>query len=412
MRWLPVLVLLAGACSADQPPANSIATNALPQPAGATWTAETAWRVSAEPIVQIKGSEEQVEEAALDPVTAFALDDGRIVVADGNQNGWNALLVFNQHGKHRETWGREGAGPGEFRQLLNWAGKYRADSVAAYDFVDRALEIFSLNGEFGRALKLPLTQPTARAPRGTYYASEYFIGAFSDGSVLSFEMSSLDIASGTGPAYHRPELVVYDANGQNPQPLGRFPTFGRWWNGRKAVDYPFHPMGITAIGKEYWYHGFADDFKVHVLDRSGREVRVLTRPFTREPVTQQDREAHVQWRVSRAKTSREGGTALAARVETLLREEAHFAEHKPAFSRIVEDDVGNVWVEHFHGMNSNEPARGPARWSVFDAGGRFLGELQTPASFLVSSISNDQLIGFYIDEFDVQHVRVYSLLKK
>ena len=94
-------------------------------------------------VLQINGSEDKVEQAPLDPVGVFRLADGRYVIADGDQNGWHALLVYNAQGDLLAKWGRSGMGPGEFRQLFGWAGNYCDDSVAAYDFDDRALEIFS-----------------------------------------------------------------------------------------------------------------------------------------------------------------------------------------------------------------------------------------------------------------------------
>jgi hypothetical protein len=363
------------------------------QPEGATWTQQSAWRLSAEPILQIKGSDEKLEQAPLDPVRAFRLGDGRYGIGDGDQNGWDALLVYDRQGRFLGKWGRDGAGPGEFRQLFRWAGVYRSDSVAAYDFVDRALEIFSPTGKFARALKLP-DKISPRAPPGTYGASDVFIGAFHDGSVLRFEPGVVNVPNAPGPAYYQPDLMVYDANGANPQKVGQFRTWGYWWDGKKAQQYHYHPMGYAVAGRDVLYYGFADDFAVRVLDKTGRELRVLRRPYTRERVTAADRDAI---------PTRSRGP----------RNEARFAEVKPAFSNIVEDDVGNVWIEHFRWLAPDEvaPNPKPSRWSVFDPQGRFLGEIQMPAAFLVSSITSDQVIGFYKDEFDVEHVRVYGLIK-
>lgn len=386
----------------------------LAQPADAAWTEQTGWRLSAQPVLQIKGSDEQVTQAPLDPVRAFRLPDGRYVIGDGDQNGWDALLVYDRQGTFLAKWGREGAGPGEFRQLFHWAGPYGPDSVAAYDQRDRALEIFSREGRFGRALKLPVMQPATQPPRGTYGASDVFVGAFRDGTVLRFEPTNLDISKGEGPAYYQPDLVVYDAEGKNPRKLGQFRTWGSWWDGQKSLTYLYQPMGITIAGQDHWYHGTTEDITVHVMDKQGREVRVLRRPFTRERVTAEDREAFIQSMLAQMRGAREGSGAAATAAEQRLRENSRFADYKPAFSNIVEDGAGNVWIEHFRWVEPDQSAPNPkpSRWSVFDRQGKFLGEVQMPASFLVSSITNDQVIGFFKDEFDVEHVRIYDLIKR
>jgi hypothetical protein len=409
----PCLVLVTACNSTDSKVSADVSAEAVSQPEAAVWTQQTAWRLSAEPAVEIKGSEEQVEQAALDPVRAFRLSDGRYAVGDGDQSGWDALIVFDHRGKHAGSFGGEGEGPGEFRQLLNWAGTYRGDSIAAYDFVDRAVEIFSSDGRFGRALKLPQTRPSARPPRGTYGASDYFIGAFADGSVLRFEPTVLDISTGTGPVYFKPDLTLFDADGLNPRVLGQFPTWGSWWTGQEAIQYMFQPMAVTATGKVNWYHGVSDSFKVRVMDRNGREVRVLRRSIAPEAVTADDREAVIQQSLAMMRASREGSAATIDRVEKQLREKTRFADVKPVFSHIIEDEAGNVWVEHFRWLDKDilAPNPKPSRWSVFDPQGTFLGEIQVPASFLVSSITNDQVIGFFKDELDVEHVRVYGLIK-
>ncbi|MGH7469523.1 MAG: hypothetical protein ACRENP_16350, partial [Longimicrobiales bacterium] len=304
--------------------------------------------------------------------------------------------------------------PGEFRQLLNWSGSYRGDSIAAYDFVDRALEVFTPDGKFARALKLPRNLPTERPPRGTYGASEFFIGVFADGRVLRFEGTVLKVTDQPGQIYYQPDLQIYDANGASPRKLATLRTWGSWWDGRAAVEYVFQPMAVTIAGQEVWYHANGEDFTVQVFDTDGKLLRALHRPYTRVRVIPEDREALIRHRITRVRSSpREGGTAVAERVEKQLRTQARFAELKPIYTSMVEDAAQNLWVEHYRWIipDDHGPIPRPGRWSVFASNGAFLGEVEVPASFIVSSITNDQVLGFWKDEFDVEHVRVYGLIK-
>lgn len=73
--------------------------------------------------------------------------------------------------------------------------------------------------------------------------------------------------------------------------------------------------------------------------------------------------------------------------------------------------MGNLWVEEFRWLLPNErsPVRGPTQWSVFSAEGIWLGNVETPADFILRKITRDRILGFVIDEFDVKEIHVYSL---
>jgi hypothetical protein len=93
---------------------------------------------------------------------------------------------------------------------------------------------------------------------------------------------------------------------------------------------------------------------------------------------------------------------------------SHFArmvepDTRPAFSRLLSDRDGNVWVA------SHEPAtqgRGEAAtWSIFDRGGAWLGTVEMPDRFVVFAIGSDWVLGRWRDELDIEHVRLYELHK-
>ncbi len=412
LKWpISLLALVSAGCiTAD---ASDTARPDIAQPEGARWTQQTAWRLSRDPIVQIEGADADIERAPVDPVSVFRLRDGRYVVADGDQRGHHALLVYDAQGKFVTRLGRKGRGPGEFGQLFMWGGTYRGDSLAAYDFIDRALEIFAPNGRHARALKLPSNRPVQAKPKGTFAASEYFIGPFRDGRVLRFEPAFVNVSRGPGPVWYEQDLAIYDANGENLRKLATLRTWGQWWDGKKLVEHPFQAFAITVAGQHVWYYGTAEDFTVRVFDLNGRELRTLRRPFTRQRVTAADREALIRSRVGQASTSGQRAVQNStSQIEQRLRTEARFAEFKPAYVSLIEDANGNLWVEHFGRHSAFERASPqPVRWSIFDPQGAFLGEVEMPASYVVSSITNDQVLGFWQDEFDVRHVRVYGLIK-
>jgi hypothetical protein len=92
--------------------------------------------------------------------------------------------------------------------------------------------------------------------------------------------------------------------------------------------------------------------------------------------------------------------------------EGHAADYEPGFQV---DEEGNLWIGRyrrqslFRTWSTHRPIRPPERWWVFDAGGRWLGEIRTPENLLVKSIRGGLLLGISRTELDVEEVRGYRI---
>jgi hypothetical protein len=53
----------------------------------------------------------------------------------------------------------------------------------------------------------------------------------------------------------------------------------------------------------------------------------------------------------------------------------------------------------------------PNEWDVFDARGVWLGSMALPPLFTVQEIGDNYMLGVLRDEFDVEQVVVYELIK-
>ena len=81
------------------------------------------------------------------------------------------------------------------------------------------------------------------------------------------------------------------------------------------------------------------------------------------------------------------------------------------------DDQANLWVQRY----PSEIAAGriyawpryqyPEEWMVFDAEGRWMGTVTTPAGHHVKGVERDQVITVWKDDLDVERVRFYRLNK-
>ena len=82
------------------------------------------------------------------------------------------------------------------------------------------------------------------------------------------------------------------------------------------------------------------------------------------------------------------------------------AETFPAFSRILSDAAGNLWVREydFPGEERSAPL-----WTVFDPDGRVLGFIETPEGLRIGQFGEDYILGHDRDELDVEYVQLWPL---
>ncbi len=163
--WLVALAACGAvvACAADAP-APSGAPVAVRDSAGIRivesaaprWRPGEEWRLADTPSVHIKAMGADPEAVLLDPSSVYRATDGRYIIADGLFAGHNQVLVFDSAGRYLDDYGREGAGPCEFRQLW-WAVRraYEPEPITAEDreaYRRRRLELVRNSSEGGPAV--------------------------------------------------------------------------------------------------------------------------------------------------------------------------------------------------------------------------------------------------------------------
>jgi len=369
------------------------------------WRAGSAWRLDPVPALSI-GSVEGEEAYLLARVAGVdRLSDGGIVVANG---GSDDVRVFDARGRHRFTIGRRGEGPGEFTWI-------RALWVLPGD----SILVASSGG--GRFTLFDASGGLAATRQGPPFIDP--LGRFSDGSFLMARYANPDGA--TEPGIHRDSLLyaVYRARSIDAAAEARelVSSFGP----QTLVNWPVDTLAIVAGGARYRalrgpgmvqeavpftadtrtavagvevFMGDGTTFQVDVHARAGglsRRIRLL------EPnpvVTDSDVAAWQAMRRSWARTDDQ--RAWAERVIA----EMPFPRVKPAYSGLMVDTGGNLWVERF-ALDREIPSR----WAVFDPDGRYLGDVETPARFIMRGIGEDWIIGVWWNEEDVEFVRVYRL---
>ena len=100
-----------------------------------------------------------------------------------------------------------------------------------------------------------------------------------------------------------------------------------------------------------------------------------------------------------ANAEEEGRDRLSAIFEGLP-----LVESFPAFSALMEDPLGYLWIQHYR-----LPSEDRVVWSVFDPNGRIMGVIETPRTGEVLEIGANHLLTLHTDDLDVEHVRMWRL---
>lgn len=372
------------------------------------WEEEEAWRISPEPLFIIHGADGSQENQLLDPTTVDVDPHGRIIIADGDQVGWDAVLVYDSAGEFLFRAGGPGQGPGEFGQLW-WASAYRGDSIIGYDMRGNRVNVYAPTGSYARQVELPPLQDPALTP-GTPRYTDGIDAAFGSGHFLAYPPGYLDTGTDAEPVWFRHELLRLSPDGERWDTLGTFEIFERFWDGSAAQQYWFGRTTVTALGPDYMYFGRGDGFEIGRYDTAGRLTDLLRRAYEPRPVTNELKGLIRDWYVDLVASNPRANDEMVERVRQQFRD-AVFAPTLPPYSHAMLDPDGNLWVEEYGWMPIIEraPVQEPARWSVFDPEGVWLGAVETPPGLILRKVTRDRALGFRVDEMGVKEVYVHAL---
>ncbi|MCH7476079.1 MAG: hypothetical protein IIA27_15625 [Gemmatimonadetes bacterium] len=354
------------------------------------WQDGEAWRLSPEPVVDIGGGDRE-EDQLFRVVGALRLGDDRIVVANG---GTNEIRFYGPGGTFLSAAGGEGEGPGEFRQL-SVVRRLRGDSLFAQDVRLYRSSVFDGQGRFIRTV-----QPQASRGRSSIDI------VFDDGMMLGSSIVRLHVAD-VELGLFRMAFTFYrfDGAGDLVDTLGVYPGFELYMvtsQGGIPSTYP-HPMSRATYFQflpDGYYVADNDTYEVQKYAPDGKLqqiVRRLTAPVQVEP--------------QHMKTLRERALAAVTNDDRRRSTEQFYRdmpvpETFPAYGGIAVSVEGYLWVREY-----DLPGNEANNWSVFDAEGTLLGTLELPPRFKPLDIGPDYVLGLWRDADDVEHVRMYELVK-
>jgi hypothetical protein len=353
------------------------------------------WRLSDVPSVEVVPAPHGAANL-YQVVSAFRMADGRIVVANA---GSGELHVYGADGRHQRTIGRKGRGPGEFGRLF-WAGRWRGDSIAAWDAQLTRLTIYDADGSFARTL----------SPRAQLGFFPQLQGVLADGSFVlsSGTDASRGIAMTAGVRRDTMTLVVIGPDGAVGDTLGRFPGAEQYLMVLPGGGFVMHPLpfgrtAATAAQGSQIAVGSGDVYQVALYEPARGLQRLIRAESERRRVTGEDVR---RYRETMAAMGAEGDAFARRQQEQFLRE-VPFPERMPSLTAILPDGRGNWWIQD----PPDAGASGDSVWRLVSGGGRLMGVLRAPAGLAIKEIGPDWVLGVYLDDNDVEHVRLHALMR-
>lgn len=349
------------------------------------------WEVAAEPETTIGSIPRNGEDEELFRVSDVApLADGGIVVAEQT-----TISFFDADGRFQRSVGREGDGPGDFRQIQRVI-PIGPDSVGVWDTGNQRFTVLGLDGGVGHTMQ----------PHPTFGNLIPAAGVLEDRSLVL--TNGIDLASifggGTGRQRHPLLALRYSASsGELIDTLATLPGSELVaWVGGGGFSFrtlPFGKVSVFALSRGRLYGGSGDSHEISAwIPGSNTPVAAVRWESDPVPVTPQDRAAYEEEQLADAGDAEAEADRLAS---------IEYPEHKPPFSGLLTDDAGRLWVRE-GGAGSD----GIWSWHVFGAEGARLGRVRLSTDLDLRAVHGDMIYGVHETELGHESVRAYRIAQR
>ena len=349
------------------------------------WEEGEGWTVAAEPELAIGAGATGGDDPDNPPFGRIrelsVLSNGSLVVGDISTS---EVMVFDTLGRLTHRFGGKGDGPGEledFGAVHLCAG----DTIIAADAY--AYNFFDSEGRFIRRMA------TVDGETGTP-VNVYLTSGDCQRFVVTRDRFRPRMPEG-------PEGLTYwdfawtDDSFTGRDTVARVPANHVYRDGAFIRQVPWtQPVYPILTAGDNLVFGYSRRAELRVVDPSGELLRILRWHAAPDPITSEEKR---QW-----DEDQEVGRESGRRVQ--LSDYPWLPEHKAFFDKLKADDEGNIWVRD---LLPPDPA--PERWTVLGSGGRWLGVVEMPGGFTLSTVARGRVYGVHRDELGVPTARVYRL---
>lgn len=383
------LALLPAACEGPAEDSDFVHTDsagiAILESFRPEWEEGQGWTIAAEPELAI-GAGVTGDDDPNHPPWGFirevrVLSNGSLVVGDIRTS---EVMVFDALGKLTHKFGGKGEGPGEledFGAAYTCAGDtIIAADPYAYNFFDAEgrfiRRLAAVDGETGIPLNIFLRSADCRRFLVT---DDRYRTPSPDGP----EGLTHWVFAWTGDSFMERDTIAR-VPARHVYQDGIFTRFVPW----TASVTPIRIAGDDLV------FGYSQRAELRVVDSGGEPKRILRWHATPDPITSEEKQLWDE--------EQEVGRESGRRVQ--LGDYPWLPEHKAFFDKLKADDEGNLWAR---ALRPPDPT--PERWTVLSAEGRWLGVVQMPDGFILSTVARGRVYGVHRDELRIATARVYRL---
>lgn len=374
----------AGVTRADSAGVQIITSSAEAVSAAATWT------IQPHPVLEIPAGEDK-GPVLFQIGDVVPLSSERLAVAD---NGAHAVLVFDSAGGLISRIGREGDGPGEFRQI-NSLAPLPGDSLAVWDMQQFRISVFDSNGTLVHEATIGDLFRETRAS----WAS---VHPLADGDLV-FATGTLDWTPHEGASRALSESREIDTDGSGKASYGTFPGTESFASGGSVGMVPFGATTTVTTSGNDFIVGTEVTTELRVFGPDGKLERILRWPDHERPLTAGRFQAYVNSALATVPEAQR--SAFRSRLNAMPRPKT-----QPPYGTVLADSEGRVWVGDYPGQESVVGLARPSRhWLVFGPDGAIAAQVETPGGFDVKSVRGSDIIGVYSDQMGVESIRIYRI---
>lgn len=316
------------------------------------------------------------------------LRGGRVAIAERDRM---VVVVLSREGVEVGTFGRLGAGPGEFLALTRvWSDEW--DTVVVWDARARRLSVMHPDVGFIRARSLGTSNNSlALLPMARFSSGHFLWGEFGGKDITAkrrVSRSPIWLYTGTPDA-----IIPLGLSVAGPEVLrgGRRPTVGVGFG---------HTSLLTIVGDTIVVH----DNATAVISRYNDKGELLNRlpvPGPRKPraVGLRDANRMREERVARTRRVMERAPQAGSLIRSYLHDlrDAPVARYMPLSDGLLSDSRGQLWVGEY--VPAYDLSTHSRRWWVLDSDGANLHNFRLPALANIEAVSEE---GFWVVAEDAE----------
>jgi hypothetical protein len=323
----------------------------------------------------------------------LSLPEDRVAVLDG---GNREVMILSETGDLLEQFGREGDGPGEFRNP-NSLVLVSPDSVGVYDTSHHRLSVFDRDGKLGRVITIEDVPNTSGFEK---------IFPLRGGDFVLFTWGGFGTGQQQGVFRAEAECLRISAAGWKAGSYGLFPG-SEVFIGNGSMGSPFFSANThVATSGDRLIVGTAEETEWRAYGADGGLSTIVRWPDQERVISQQRVDALIEAIASRLPEDQRTQAAS-------LFSQFPWSPRAPAYQDVLASDEGEVWVGDYPDPTPAYLELPPSarRWLVFQLSGELKATLETPEGFRPLALGRGSVIGVFTDELGVQTLKKYLVVR-